>query len=96
MGQQDVLVAPPIILLGEQLLGGAVAPPTPPVPAPMSVNCSVHQMLGLSSSIHVLVQSRIIVVLINLYDVVFRLFSHCLGIRCDVIISCSASLNVFG
>jgi len=36
LGEQGVLLASPITLLGEQLLlGGATAPPAPPVPAPM-------------------------------------------------------------
>jgi len=36
LGEQDVLLAPPITLLGEQ-----VAPPAPPVPAPMKLSQKV-------------------------------------------------------
>ena len=39
MGEQDVLLAPPIILLGEQLLA---ASPAPPVPSPMTIYAVVQ------------------------------------------------------
>jgi len=51
IGEQDVIVAPPIILLGEQLLPlGATVPPAFPVPAPMverRIHMRSHRHVGI-------------------------------------------------